>query len=72
MPGGSVAVFIWAFSPSPIEIGHLEAQINTAAFVAVIASTQRETLCEAKGGFTVGFYEKSVSSLWSKYVLFVS
>ena len=72
MPGGSVVVFIWAFSPSPIEIGHLEAQISTAAFFATIASTQRETRCEAKGGFIVGFYEKSVTALWSKYVLFFS
>ena len=32
MPGGSVVVFLWAFSPSPIEIGHLKANINTGLF----------------------------------------
>jgi hypothetical protein len=71
MPQGSVVVFIWAFSPSPIEIGHLKACISTAAFSATVASTQRESCCEAKGGFTVGFLEKSVSEWWSKYVLLV-
>ena len=72
MPGGSAVVFLWAFSPSPIEIGHLQANINTAAFSVTIASTQRESCCESRGGFTVGFLEKSVSEWWSKYVLLVT
>jgi hypothetical protein len=71
MPGGSAVVFLWAFSPSPIEIGHLKANINTAAFSVTIASTQRESSCESRGGFTVGFLEKSVSEWWSKYVIVV-
>jgi hypothetical protein len=72
MPGGSAVVFVWAFSPSPMEIGHLKACISTAAFSVTVASTQRESTCEARGGFTVGFLEKSVSSWWSKYVLLVT
>ena len=71
-PGGSAVVFLWAFSPSPIEIGHLKANINTAAFSVTIASTQRESSCESRGGFTVGFLEKSVSEWWSKYVILVT
>ena len=72
MPGGSAVVFIWAFSPSPIEIGHLKALISTAAFTTTVASTQRESCLEAKGSFNVGFLEKSVSSWWSKYAILVS
>ena len=72
MPGGTALVLLWAFSPSPIEIGDLKAFINTAAFTATVASTQRESSCESKGGFTVGFLEKSVSDWWSKYVLLVT
>jgi hypothetical protein len=72
MPEGIVVIFIWAFTPSPIEVGHLKANINTAAFSATVASTQRESVCEAKGGFTVGFLEKSVTEWWSKYVLLVT
>ena len=72
MPGGNALVFLWAFSPSPIEIGHLKACISTAAFAATVASTQRESHCEARGGFTVGFLEKSVSDWWSKYVILVT
>lgn len=52
--------------------GHLKACISTAAFSATVASTQRESCCEAKGGFTVGFLEKTVSVWWSKYVLLVT
>jgi len=71
-PDGMAIVFIWAFPPSPIEIGHLKANINTAAFSAIVASTQRESSCEGRGGFRVGFLEKTVTDWWSKYVLVVS
>jgi hypothetical protein len=71
MPDGSAVLFIWAFSPSPIEVGHLKANVNTAAFDATIASTQRESTCVAKGGFAVGFLEKTVAEFWSKYVLVI-
>jgi hypothetical protein len=67
-----VVVFICAFPQSPLEVGHLKAKINSVAFTGVIASTQRETYCEAKSGFTIGFLEKSVSEWWSKYVIHVS
>ena len=69
MPGGCAIVFIWAFLPSPIEIGHLKANINTAAFSITVASTQRESFCEGLGGFNAGFLEKTVSDWWSKYVI---
>eukprot|EP00981_Chlorochromonas_danica_P008515 scaffold2207_cov161-Ochromonas_danica.AAC.5 len=68
-PKGFVVVFITAFPQSPLEIGHLKANINTVAFTATLASTQRETRCEAKGGFTTGFLEKTVTEWWSKYVI---
>lgn len=71
LPDGIAIIFIWAFSPSPIEIGHIKANVNTAAFSATLASTQRESICEAKGGFQVGFLEKTVSEFWSKYFIVV-
>ena len=45
---------------------------RNAAFNAVVASTQRESFCEAKGSFTIGFLEKTVSDWWSKYVIVIS
>lgn len=72
MPEGFVVVFTWAFSPSPIEIGHLKATVYSGGFNVTIASTQRETYCESKGGLTVGFLEKTVSEWWCKYVLLIS
>jgi hypothetical protein len=72
MPGGSVVIFIYAFSPSPIESGHLKSNISTAAFDATVASNQRDSRVEAKGGFNVGFLEKSVSDWWSKYVILIT
>jgi hypothetical protein len=72
MPDGYVVVFIWAFVPSPIEGGHIVAEISSAAFNATLASTQRETACENRGGFSVGFLEKTVNDWWSKYTLLVT
>ena len=63
----SAVVFLWAFLPSPIEIGHLKADINTAVFSATVASNQRESVCEGRGGFRCGFLEKTVSDWWCKY-----
>ena len=39
---------------------------------SVLPLSCRESCCEAKGGFTVGFLEKSVSDWWSKYILLVT
>jgi hypothetical protein len=72
LPNGYALIFICAFAQSPLEVGHLRANINTAAFSAVVASTQRESFCEAKGGFTVGFLEKTVNEWWCKYVIVIS
>jgi hypothetical protein len=33
---------------------------------------QRDSVCEERGGFTVGFLEKTVSEWWSKYVILVA
>lgn len=71
-PRGYVVVVLVAFPQSPLEIGHLKAVIHSAAFTLMVASTQRESSCEAKGGFTTGFLEKTVSEWWSKYVVLVS
>lgn len=72
MKNGSVVIYLWAFPPSPIEVGHIKANIYTAAFNATFASTQKESICESKGGFIVGFLEKTVTDMWSKYVLYIS
>jgi hypothetical protein len=72
MPDGYVVVFIWAFVPSPIEGGHIVGEISSAAFNCKLASTQRETTCESRGGFSVGFLEKTVTDWWSKYVVVVT
>ena len=72
MPNGVVIVFASGFVPSPLEVGHLKAQIDCPAFTSTVASTQRESSCEGRGTFHVGFLEKSVSEWWSKYVLCVS
>eukprot|EP01038_Epipyxis_sp_PR26KG_P007511 gene7511-10233_t len=72
MPMGVALVFIYAFPQSPIEIGHIKANVHTAAFSAVIASTQRETWLESKEGFSVGFLEKTVCEWWSKYVIIIN
>lgn len=69
---GYVVVFLAAFPQSPLEAGHLKAKISSVAFNGVLASTQRETSCEAKGGFTLGFLEKTVSEWWSKYVIHIT
>lgn len=70
-PGGSVVIFFWAFSPTPIEIGHIKAIINTAEFIVTVASTQIESSCMTQGGLAVGFLEKTADQWWSKYVVYV-
>ena len=72
MPGGSVLAFAWAFSPTPIDPGHLKAVFSCAAFSATVSSIQKESLCEPCGGFAVDFLEKTVSEWWSKYVILVT
>lgn len=72
LPDGYAVVLMWAFAPSPIEVGHLKAKFYSAAFDVTIASTQRETSCESRGGFSVGFLEKTVTDGWSKYVILVT
>ena len=70
-PDGSVVIFLWAFSPTPIEIGHIKAIINTAEFTVTVASTQRESGCVSQGGLSVAFLEKTVDDWWSKYVVLI-
>jgi hypothetical protein len=70
--GGYLVVFIMAFPQTPLEAGHLKANINSAAFTALLASTQRESGCEGKAGFSIGFLEKTVTEWWCKYVIVIS
>jgi hypothetical protein len=70
--GGYLVVFIMAFPQTPLEVGHLKANINSAAFTALLASTQRESSCEGKAGFTIGFLEKTVTEWWCKYVIVIT
>ena len=72
LPKGIAVIFICAYPQSPLDVGHLHANINTAAFNATLSSVQRETHCESKGGFTVGFLEKTVTDWWSKYVIIIT
>ena len=71
-PKGYLIVFIMAFPQTPLEIGHLKTLINSAAFTALLASTLRESSCEGKAGFQVGFLEKTVTEWWCKYVIIIS
>ncbi|RYH14193.1 hypothetical protein EON65_34010 [archaeon] len=71
-PGGYIVCFIYAYTQSPIEMGHIKAHINTIGCNAYMASTQRETRCEAKGGFVVGFLEKTCAEWWSKNVVLIT
>ena len=72
MPGGAVIVFSCGYHPSPIEVGHVKTLIDCPSFVATVASTQRESACEGKSGFQVGFLEKCVSEWFAKYCLCIS
>jgi hypothetical protein len=71
-PNGYLIVFVMAFPQTPLEIGHLKTVINSAAFTALLASTQRESSCEGKAGFQIGFLEKTVTEWWCKYVVVIS
>ena len=71
-PKGIVVIFVCAFSPSPLEIGHLKAIIMTPAFTATLGSRRRETKCEGHGGFAAGFLEKTWSRWWTKNVIMVT
>ena len=69
---GFAVIFAWAYSPSPIEIGHINLNLHSSAFSAAIGSRPRESTCSSLSGFTSGFLEKTVSEWWSKYVLVIN
>ena len=69
---GVVLLFATAYVPTPIEVGHLKVSLECPAFQATVASTQRDSLCDMRGMFQVGFVEKAVAEWWSKYVLVIS
>jgi hypothetical protein len=71
-PNGAIVMFICAFSPSTMDNGDFKVNVDTAAFRATISSANKETVCESKGGFHVGFLEKTVSDFWSKYVIVIN
>lgn len=70
-PGGHCVLLIWANTPSPMDVGHLKANIYSSSFSMTIASTQMETVCKSKEGFEVGLLEKAVAEWWSKYVVLI-
>jgi hypothetical protein len=71
-PDGIAVIFCTAFVPSPVDVGHIKVHVDSPAFHATLASTQRESCSEARGAYNVGFIEKSVSEWWSKYTLCIS
>jgi hypothetical protein len=74
-PGGVVVVLCIAYAPSPIEVGHLKVLLKCSHGCKItIASTQSESSVEAGGGgkFELSLLEKTVSEIWSKYVIVIS
>ena len=69
--GGYCVVFIWANTPSALDVGHFKAKIYSPSFSLTIASTQRETYADKKGGFYISFLEKTVTNNWCKYVTII-
>lgn len=70
-------MLVIAYGPSPIEVGHLKVTLKcTQGCKITIASTQSETSCESSsvdgGNFVLSLVEKTVSEIWSKYVVVVS
>ena len=69
--GGYCVVFIWANTPSALDVGHFKAKIYSSSFSLTVASTQRETYADRKGGFYISFLEKTVTNNWCKYVTII-
>jgi hypothetical protein len=75
-PCGHVVMLAVAYAPSPLEVGHLKVILKcTQGAKITIASTQSESSveCAASGNSLVlSLLEKTVSEIWSKYVVVVS
>ena len=65
-------VFCYGFRPSIVDAGHVRATIYTSAFTARVSNKRDKTTCDAVGGYTAGFLEKSLSEWWAKYVILVT
>ena len=73
MPGGIAFIFVYTSSQSTIDRGNFKFMIDSSAFLLTMANTQRENSKVAvnKGGWTVGFLEKTITDWWSKFVIVV-
>lgn len=71
-PMGVLVLFSSGMLQSPLDAGKIHLNVDSIAFSAAITSSQRETWCECKGGFSVGFLEKMTKDWWSKYVVIIS
>eukprot|EP01041_Mallomonas_annulata_P001683 gene1683-3255_t len=71
-PNGVVVLFAYAYSPSPIDVGHVKVLVFTPAFTATLSSRKRDTKCESQGGFATGFLEKTLDRWWSKNVILIT
>lgn len=72
LPGGWVVVFGWAFSPSPVRLGHLKMHIHTTGFVAEVGSKRKWVSIHSTDQVDSTFNEKSLSDWWSKFTIVLS
>ena len=72
LAGGSVCIFAWGFSPTPVESGNVHAEVSTDYFSLTLSSDSTCTHANSRGGQKVSFLEKSCSQWWSKYVVHIS
>lgn len=73
MPGGGAAVlFAYGHRPSLIDPAAVTVSMYTSAFTALVSTRKESTTCDAVGGYVVRFLEKSVTELWTKYVILVN
>lgn len=72
MPRGSVLVFAWGHSPTPMESGAVKLIVSTDYFQLTISSEIAGTSVDTVGSHKVSFLEKSASQWWSKYVIHIA
>ena len=69
--GGRVSVLVYGSNPTPLDISHLKLAIYCTGVKLIVASTQAETLCEGRRGYSAGFVEKTSTEWWCKYTILV-
>jgi hypothetical protein len=70
--GGAATVFAFGFLPSPIDPAHVQVNITTTAFNAIVSTRPNRTSCVAIGGYMSGYHEKSLGEQWAKYAIIVN